>query len=138
MDGRGAGTALLAGAQVTQASTALSIVLPAGTAAGIAGSYGILRSWGFGARPVARGITLVSLWNQFCNLLWPILAVFLLTAFGQQAAFLATAAFIGVAVLGVLIAGFTVVMVSNSLAYDLGGWRRGSRTGSCARSGAAR
>lgn len=106
--------------EVTQASTALSIVLPGGTAAGIAGSYGILRSWGFEGRSVARAITVVSLWNQFCNLLWPILAVFLLTAFGQQAAFLATAAFIGVAVLGILIAGFTVVMASDSLAYDLG------------------
>src|SRR4051812_24592442 len=106
--------------EVTQASTALSIVLPAGTAAGIAGSYGILRSWGFEGRAVARSITLVSLWNQFCNLLFPILAVFLLTAFGEQAAFLATAAFIGVAVLGVLIAGFVAVMVSDSLAYSIG------------------
>jgi uncharacterized membrane protein YbhN (UPF0104 family) len=32
--------------EVTQASTALSIVLPAGLAAGMAGSFGLLRSWG--------------------------------------------------------------------------------------------
>jgi len=31
---------------VTQASTALSIVVPGGIAAGVAGSYGILRKWG--------------------------------------------------------------------------------------------
>ena len=35
---------------VTQASTALSIVVPAGIAAGVAGSVAVLRSWGFGAK----------------------------------------------------------------------------------------
>ena len=38
---------------VTQASTALSIVVPGGIAAGVAGSYGILRSWGFTSNGVA-------------------------------------------------------------------------------------
>jgi uncharacterized membrane protein YbhN (UPF0104 family) len=106
--------------EMTQASTAISIAVPAGTAAGIAGSYGILRSWGFDGRAIARALTLVSLWNQFCNLLYPVLAIFLLTAYGEQAPFLATAAFIGVAALGVLIAGFVVLLLSDRLAYDIG------------------
>jgi putative heme transporter len=105
---------------VTQASTALSIVVPGGIAAGIAGSYGVLRAWGFPLRDITRAVTLTGLWNQFLNLLFPIVAVFLLTASGEHSAALATAAFIGVAVLGVVIAGFVAILVNRRLAQDLG------------------
>jgi uncharacterized protein (TIRG00374 family) len=105
---------------VTQASTALSIVVPAGIAAGVAGSYGILRRWGFSAGNVTRAITLTGLWNQFLNLTFPIVAVFLLAIEGESAAALATAAFIGVAVLGIVIAGFVLILVSGQLAEDIG------------------
>ena len=64
--------------ELTQASTALSLVFPGGAAVGIAGSYGITRRWGFAPRDVARAVTLVGLWNQFVNLAFPIVAVFLL------------------------------------------------------------
>jgi putative heme transporter len=105
---------------VTQASTAISIVLPAGAAAGIAGSVGVLHGWGFPARDVGRAVTLTSLWNQFLNLFYPIVAVFLLAVTGAETAALATAAFIGVAILGVVVAGFVLVLVSDSLAKDIG------------------
>jgi uncharacterized protein (TIRG00374 family) len=105
---------------VTQASTALSIVVPAGLAAGIAGSYGVLRRWGFAARDVTRAITLTGLWNQFLNLSFPIVAVFLLTVWHESAAALATVAFVGVAVLGIVIAGFVLILVSARLAQDMG------------------
>jgi uncharacterized membrane protein YbhN (UPF0104 family) len=106
--------------ELTQASTALSIVVPGGIAAGMAGSFGMLRSWGFAARDITRALTLVGLWNQFLNLTFPIVAVFLLTATGEETALLATAAFVGVAVLGVVVAGFAVVLASDRLAYDVG------------------
>jgi uncharacterized protein (TIRG00374 family) len=106
--------------QMTQASTALSIVFPGGAAVGAAGAYGILRRWGFPPRHIARGVTLTSLWNQFLNLLYPIVAVFLLTITHQQTAALATIAFIGVAVLGIVVAGFVIILLSNRLARDLG------------------
>jgi len=106
--------------QLTQASTALSIVFPGGAAVGIAGSYGITRMWGFPSRDVARAVTLTSLWNQFVNLAYPIVAVFLLTIVGEQSAALATAAFIGVAVLGIVVAGFVLVLLSDRLARDIG------------------
>jgi len=105
---------------VTQASTALTIVVPGGIAAGIAGSYGVLRKWGFALRDVTRAITLTGLWNQLLNLTFPIVAVFLLTAWGESAAALATVAFVGVAVLGIVIAGFVLVLVSKRLAEDMG------------------
>jgi len=107
--------------ELTQASTALSIVFPGGAAVGIAGSYGITRRWGFPAREVARAVTLTSLWSQFLNLAFPIVAVFLLTTIEhEQSAALATAAFIGVAVLGVVVTGFVLVLLSNRLARDIG------------------
>jgi len=106
--------------EVTQASTALSIVVPGGVAAGIAGSYAVLRAWRFDTRNIARAITLTGLWNQFLNLLFPIVAVFLLSVSGQSTAALATVAFVGVAVLGVVVAGFVLILVSNRLAHDIG------------------
>ena len=105
---------------MTQASTALSLVVPGGAAVGIATAYGMLRRRGFAARDVARSVTLVSLWNQFANLTYPILAVFLLSVTGEQTALLATAAFVGVAILGVAVAGLAVVLSSSRMAEDIG------------------
>jgi uncharacterized protein (TIRG00374 family) len=106
--------------ELTQASTALSIVFPGGAAVGAAGAYGVARRWGFAPRHVARAVTLTSLWNQFLNLMFPILAVFLLAITGAQTAALATAAFVGVAVLGIVVAGFVLVLLSDRLARDIG------------------
>jgi putative heme transporter len=65
-------------------------------------------------------VTLVSLWNQLVNLAYPILALFLLTAEGAETAVLATAAFVGVGVLGVAIAGLGLVLYSGRMAEDIG------------------
>jgi putative heme transporter len=105
---------------VTQASTALSIVVPGGLAAGLAGSYAMLRRWGFASRDVARAVTLTGLWNQFLNLSFPIVAVFLLNSEGGDTKLLGVAAFVGVAVLGVAVAALAVVLVSKRLARDVG------------------
>jgi uncharacterized protein (TIRG00374 family) len=105
---------------MTQASTALSIVVPGGIAAGIAGSYGVLRSWGFALRDVTRAITLTGLWNQFLNLSFPIVAIFLLAIYGESTAALATVAFVGAGVLGVLVTGFVLVLLNSRLAQDIG------------------
>jgi uncharacterized membrane protein YbhN (UPF0104 family) len=80
----------------------------------------MLRRWGFASRDIGRAVTLVSLWNQFANLSYPIIAVFLLTAFGGDSALLATAAFVGVAILGVAIAMLAAVLASDRTAGDLG------------------
>ena len=105
---------------MTQASTALSLLVPAGAAVGIASAYGMLRSWGFESQSVARSVTLVSLWNQFANLTYPIVGLFLLTMTGQETAILATAAFVGVAILGVAVAGLVAVLYSSRMAEDIG------------------
>ena len=105
---------------LSQVSTALSIVVPGGAAVGIAGSYAVLRRWGFGSRAIGRAVALFSVSNQFANLSYPVVAVFLLTAFGGESALLATAAFIGVAILGVAAAVFALVLVSGRMAREIG------------------
>ncbi len=106
--------------EVTQSATALSIVVPGGPAAGAASAFGMLRSWGFKARDVTRAVTLTSLWNQFLNLSFPIIAVFLLAVHGDDTRLLALPAFIGAAVLGVVVTAFVVALVSDRLARDVG------------------
>ena len=114
------GLSFIPAMKLTQASSALSIVVPGGAAAGLAGAYGILRRWGFATRDIARALTLTGLWNQLLNLCFPVVAVFLLTISGENTATLATAAFVGVAVLGVVVTGLVLVLISDRLARDIG------------------
>lgn len=106
--------------EMTQASTALSIVAPGGAAVGMAGSWGMLRGWGYPNSSVTRAITLTGVWNQLANLVFPIVALFLLKANGGETALLGTAAFVGVTVLGVVVALLVLVLYSESLARDVG------------------
>jgi len=105
---------------LSQVSTALSIVAPGGAAVGIAGSYAVLRRWGFRTREIGRAVALFSVSNQFANLSYPVIAVFLLTVFGGESALLATAAFIGVAILGVAVAALALVLTSGRMATEIG------------------
>ena len=130
---------------MTQASTALSIVAPGGAAVGMAGSWGMLRGWGYPTRAVTRAITLTGVWNQLANLVFPVVALFLLKANGGETALLGTAAFVGVAVLGVVVAVLVLVLYSENLARDVGdvvarfvSWVEGARSSRPGRRSAAR
>lgn len=106
--------------ELTQASTALAIVVPGGLAVGMAVSFGMLDSWGFRRRDCTRAITVVGLWNQLLNLTYPIVALFVLMASGADTRLLATAAFVGAGVLGVVLTGFVLALASRRLAHDIG------------------
>jgi uncharacterized membrane protein YbhN (UPF0104 family) len=80
----------------------------------------MLRAWRFPARDIGRAVTLASLWSQFTNLTYPVVALALLTIEGEQSPGLVTAAFVGVAVLGVAIALLVLVLASDRLARELG------------------
>jgi uncharacterized membrane protein YbhN (UPF0104 family) len=105
---------------MTQAATALAIVVPGGAAVGIASAFGMLRRRGFQVGAVARAVTLVSLWNQLVNLAYPIAALFVLTVAGEETAVLATAAFVGVAILVVAVAALALVLSSGRMAAEIG------------------
>jgi putative heme transporter len=95
---------------MTQASTALSIVAPAGAAVGMAASYSMLRSWRFAAGSVALAVAVTGIWNQLANLAFPIVALALLTSQDESHPALRTAALIGVAVLIVALTSFVLVL----------------------------
>ncbi len=105
---------------LTQASTALSIVVPGGAAIGMAGSYGMLRSWRFRPGQVTRAVTLTGVWNQLANLAFPVIALFLLSITGGRAALLTTAAVVGVAALGATLAVLLLVLATDGLARGVG------------------
>lgn len=105
---------------LTQASTALSIVVPGGAAVGIAGSYGMLRSWGFEQRPVATAVTLAGVWNQLANLAFPAVALVLLTIEGTKQPLLTTVALVGFAAFVAVVTGFALALWSDALARGVG------------------
>jgi uncharacterized membrane protein YbhN (UPF0104 family) len=108
------------GMAMTQASTALAIVSPAGAAVGMAGSYSMLRSWGFGSRPVGLAVAVTGIWNQLANLTFPILALALLTAQGQDNPALRSAALVTVAVLVAVLVSFVLVLARARWARRIG------------------
>jgi uncharacterized protein (TIRG00374 family) len=106
---------------LSQASTALSMVSPAGAAVGMAGSYTLLRSWRFSASAVALAVALTGVWNQLANLVFPIAALALLTGVDQDHPALRTAAFVGLAVLVLGLAAFAFALSSARRARRIAG-----------------
>ena len=105
---------------LSQASTALSLVSPAGAAVGMAGSYSMLRSWGFDRAPVALAVAVTGIWNQLSNLAFPIVGFALLASTKQDHPALRTTAFVGVAILVVVVAGFALALSSGRRAVRIG------------------
>ena len=95
----------------TQASTAFTYIAPGGGIVGMAGSYGLLRMWGFASNDVARAVTVTGIWNQLANLLLPVIAVMLLGIEGDDSsAFLTTVALVGAAVFTVAVGLLAIVL----------------------------
>jgi len=108
------------GMAMTQASTALSIVSPAGAAVGMAASYSMLRSWKFPPAAVALAVAIAGIWNQLANLAFPVIALALLTLEDETHRALQTAALIGLAVLVVAVTGFALVLSREEWARRIG------------------
>jgi uncharacterized protein (TIRG00374 family) len=104
----------------TQASTAFTYIAPGGGIVGMAGSYGLLRMWGFASNDVARAVTVTGIWNQLANLLLPVIAVMLLGIEGSRDALLTTAAVIGASVFTVVVGVLALVLWTDSLARAVG------------------
>jgi uncharacterized protein (TIRG00374 family) len=105
---------------MSQASTALSIVSPAGAAVGMAGSYSMLRGWGFAAGPVGLAVAVTGIWNQFANLTFPIVGLALLTSVNEKHPALQTAAVVAVVVLATSIGAFALALSSPRRARQVG------------------
>jgi putative heme transporter len=108
------------GMAMTQASTALSIVSPAGAAVGMAASYSMLRSWKFPSAAVALAVAVAGIWNQLANLAFPVVALALLTLEDETHRALQTAALVGLVVLVVAVACFALVLSRDGWASSIG------------------
>ena len=104
----------------TQASTALTYVAPGGGIVGMAGSYGLLRTWGFGSAEVARAVAVTGVWNQLANLLLPVVGVLLLSVEDERSAVLTTAAIVGGIVFAVAMGILTLVFWRDAFARAVG------------------
>lgn len=87
---------------VTQAATAAASIVPGGEAVGIGVSVGMLRKWAFKREDVALATILVTVWNVFAKICFPLLAVGLLALEGGTDDTLTLLAPIAFAVLVVL------------------------------------
>ena len=104
----------------TQASTAFTYIAPGGGLVGMAGSYGLLRAWGFAPNEVARAVTVTGIWNQLANLLLPVIAVMLLGIEGSRDAFLTTVAVVGAAVFTAVVGVLALVLWTDGFARAVG------------------
>jgi len=105
---------------MTQASTALSIVSPAGAAVGMAASYSMLRSWRYDAAAVGLAVAIAGIWNQLVNLAFPVVALALLTRQDEDHPALRTAALVGLVVLAVAVTAFALVLSRAEWAARIG------------------
>src|SRR5579862_9200589 len=94
----------------TQASTALTTLLPGGAPLGMALSFGFLRRLRIDRGHAAFAVAVTGIWSQVMILVYPLVGSILVFATGQLSA--TTAAIAGVsAAFGVLIVGFTVAVL---------------------------
>jgi len=105
---------------MTQASTALSIVSPAGAAVGMAASYSMLRSWKFGPAEVGLAVAVAGIWNQLVNLAFPVVALALLTSQNEDHPALRTAALVGVVALVIAVTAFALILSRAEWASRIG------------------
>lgn len=105
---------------VNVAGSAVSNVVPFGGAAGVAATYAMGMSWGFGPPAITLAILVTGVWNVFTKLGLPVLAVVLLAATGRATAGLVAPAVIGVLLLVAGIVVFLLVVRSEALAERVG------------------
>ncbi|MGZ4786689.1 MAG: lysylphosphatidylglycerol synthase domain-containing protein [Acidimicrobiales bacterium] len=116
------------GVVLNTATSAVSNVVPFGGAVGVGATYGINRSWGFGAPAITLAILVSGVWNVFLKLGLPVIALVLLVVAGEASSGLVIAAALGFVALAVSVVVLTLVMRSEQLASAIG--RTAQRTAS--------
>jgi uncharacterized membrane protein YbhN (UPF0104 family) len=88
----------IAALRMTQASTALTLVVPGGAPMGMAISFGMLRSRNISSRVAGFAVALTGIWNQLSVFLFPVVALMLVAADSRLPATLEWVALAGVVV----------------------------------------
>ena len=105
---------------VTQASTASTYVAPGGVAVGMGISFAMLRAWGFNSSAVGLAVAVTGVWNQLAMLAFPTIALVILTLTGDSQAALDTIAYLGLAILVVVVGAFAAGLSTPRLARRVG------------------
>jgi putative heme transporter len=114
--GLSAGRAML----MTQATTAITNTVPAGSAIGIGMTYAMLGSWGFSRSRTTIAVLVSGVWNAFAKLALPVLALALVALQGNASAGRITAAMLGIGGLVAAIVIFALMLRSEHMAERVG------------------
>ena len=109
-------------AVLTQTTTSVANILPAGGAIAVGLTYSILDSWGFSGTGVALYVGVTGIWNIFTKLALPMLALVFLALSGHLTTTYILAAIAGVIVLGVAVVLFVILFRSEQFAMRIGNW----------------
>lgn len=108
--------------EVTMASTAVANVMPAGGAVSFAISWRMFKEWGFEGHAVARALILNGITNNLINVGYPLVAIVLLSATGEDNAFLTRTAPIGAVIFVACVAFLVAIVHSEKQALRAGRW----------------
>lgn len=101
--------------------SSVSNLLPGGGAVGLAATYAICRSWGFGRRAVSTSAIVTGVWNTLSRIALPIIAVAAMTAGRADMPRMMREAAIAAVLTGlIVVAVFVAVIVSESAAARVG------------------
>ena len=105
---------------MTQATTAITNTVPAGSAIGVGMTYAMLGSWGFSRSRTTIAVLVSGVWNAFAKLAIPVLALALVALQGNANAARVTAAMLGIGGLVAAIVVFALMLRSEHMAERVG------------------
>jgi putative heme transporter len=105
---------------MTQATTAITNTVPAGSAIGVGMTYAMLHSWGFSRSRTTIAVLVSGVWNAFAKLAIPVLALALVALQGNADAARVTAAALGIGGLIAAIVVFGLMLRSERMAERVG------------------
>ena len=105
---------------MTQATTAITNTVPAGSAIGVGMTYAMLGGWGFSRSRITIAVLVSGVWNAFAKLAIPVLALALVALQGNASGARLTAALLGIAGLVAAIVVFALMLRSERMAEKVG------------------
>jgi putative heme transporter len=105
---------------MTQATTAVTNTVPAGSAIGVGMTYAMLGGWGFSRSRTTIAVLVSGVWNAFAKLGLPVLALALVALQGNASAGRVTAALVGIAGLVAAVVVFALMLRSERMAEKVG------------------
>jgi len=110
---------------MTQATTAVTNTVPAGSAIGIGMTYVMLGQWGYSRSRASVAVLVSGVWNSFAKLGLPVLALALVALQGGASGTRVMLALLGIAGLVAAIVVFALLLRREQLAERFGRWAGG-------------